>query len=328
MQNGNVIAYVGNFQLAHCTEVHLARTLEDDLGWKVHRLQENQYDADSILRETLNSGARFLLYTRTWGFRGDGVALFRDLHARGIPTVSYHLDLYWGIERQRTMHGDPFWSTKWCYTADGGSEDNFRLAGINHLWVPPGVFRQECYLAEPDPRFECDVAFVGAMDEYHPEWLPYRKELRGKLTEWYGDRFRNFPGRGKPAIRNDELNRLYASVKVCVGDSLCPGFKHKRYWSDRLPETIGRGGFILHPRIEGIAEEYGDRVELFDFNDWDGLRAKIDYYLANESERIEKRNAAHEYVKANCTYTNRLQATLQHLGEREGWVDWPGRMAA
>ena len=97
-------------------------------------------------------------------------------------------------------------------------------------------------------------------------------------------------GRGQPSIRNHDLNRLYASVKVCVGDSLCPGFNHPRYWSDRLPETIGRGGFIIHPRIEGIEEEYGGRVELFGFNDWDTLKLKIDYYLASEDERIRKRN--------------------------------------
>lgn len=328
MSSESVVSYVGNFEPVHSTECHLARTLEDDLGWKVLRLQENRHDADAIYKETLRSGARFLLYTRTWGFRGDGVAMLNNLHAQGIPSASYHLDLYWKIARQSTMHGDPFWSTKYCYTADGGSEYSFRLAGINHHWLPPGVFRQECYFADPDPRFTCDVAFVGAMDEYHPEWLPYRKELRAKLTQWYGDRFRNFPGRGQPSIRNHDLNRLYASVKVCVGDSLCPGFNHPRYWSDRLPETIGRGGFIIHPRIDGIEQEYGGHVELFDFNDWDALKSKIDYYLANEDERIRKRNAAHEFVKANHTYTNRLRAMLQHLGEREGWVDWPGKVGA
>lgn len=330
----NICVYVGNFSLPFCTEVHLARTLEDDLGWKVERLQENQVNTDEILACCERVKPRFFLYTRTWGMRGDGLKLLRDLAARGIPTVSYHLDLYFkgdgkflqGRNEARDGLSSPFWQTKYVFSADGGSDNDFRLAGINHTWMRPGVFRQECYKAEPVPKFACDVAFVGSMDDYHAEWLPYRQELKRRLIDWYGPRFRVFPGRGNPAIRNHELNQLYASVKVVVGDSLCPGFKHPRYWSDRIFETIGRGGFMIHPRIEGIEDELrdGEHVVLFDFNDWDGLKQRIDHYLANEAERLRIRDAGHEFVKANCTYTNRLRAMLQHVGEREGWVDVAG----
>lgn len=328
MANDNgLIAYSGNFEPKHSTESHLSATLEDDLGYRVLRLQENRFDAEQTFRSVVESKARAFMWTRTWGIRGDAMKMFRDLHSLGIPTFAYHLDLYWKISRERTISTDPFFiGPKYCFTADGGSDDDFRLAGINHTWMRPGVFRQECYKAEPVPKFACDVAFVGSMDDYHAEWLPYRQELKRRLIDWYGPRFRVFPGRGNPAIRNHELNQLYASVKVVVGDSLCPGFKHPRYWSDRIFETIGRGGFMIHPRIGGIEDELrdGEHVVLFDFNDWDGLRAKIDYYLANEADRLRIRDAGHEFVKANCTYTNRLRAMLQHVGEREGWVDVAG----
>jgi hypothetical protein len=318
------LLYVGNFSQPHCTEVHLARTFEDDLGWSVVRMQENQTTTDQIFDRCMTERPDLFLFTRTWGLRGNGNRLMRDLLEAGIPTASYHLDLYWGISREAGILGDPFWQTKYVFTADGGSDDRFVHAGIHHKWIRPGVFRQECYLAEPDPaRFACDVAFVGCLDGYHPEWQPYRTALKSHLREWYGDRFRHWPLPGHDAIRNHDLNRLYATAKVCVGDSLCPGFKHPRYWSDRLTETIGRGGFLIHPRIEGIEDELqdGKHLALFGFNDWDGLKARIDHYLANEAERLAIRDAGHEHVKAHCTYTNRLREMLAYVGEREGWVD-------
>lgn len=319
-----LIAFCGNFDPVHSSENHWARTLEDDLGWRVIRLQENRVTTDQILDRCLTERPALMLYTRTWGLRGNGNRLMQDLAAAGIPTASYHLDLYWGISREAGILGDPFWQTKYCFTADGGSDDKFLLAGINHKWIRPGVFRQECYLADPDPaRFACDVAFVGSLDGYHPEWQPYRTALKSHLREWYGDRFRHWPLPGHEAVRNHDLNQLYATAKVCVGDSLCPGFKHPRYWSDRLTETIGRGGFLIHPRIEGIEDELrdGEHLVLFEFNDWASLRERIDYYLANEAERLRIRNAGHEHVKANCTYTQRLTEMLAYIGEREAWTD-------
>lgn len=41
------IAYVGNFTQQHCTEVHLAKTLEN-LGHVVTRLQENGFTSDEL----------------------------------------------------------------------------------------------------------------------------------------------------------------------------------------------------------------------------------------------------------------------------------------
>jgi len=316
------ISYIGNFEPRHSTENHVAQTLET-LGHRVHRLQENKVDAATIWQRVRETGTRLLLYTRTWGFAGDGNKLFRDLHAVGVPTASYHLDLYWGIARQNSIVGDPFWNTKFVFTADGGSEDQFRLAGINHIHMRAGVFQPECYKAAPDSRFTADVGFVGALDDYHPEWLPYRQKIKQNLTAWYGPQFRYWPKPGQPAVRNEDLNALYASVKIIVGDTLCPGFNHPRYTSDRVYETLGRGGFIIHPFIEGMQEEFedGKTIVFYRYNQWDELKAKIDYYLAHEDERLRIRDAAHEFVKANCTYTNRLQEMLRHVALREGWSE-------
>lgn len=314
------IAYCGNFEPRHSTETHIARTLEEDLGHQVLRLQESKMHTDDIETQVSDHRCDLFLYTRTPpGFIGDGHALLRSLADQGIPTASYHLDLYWGIQREASILGDPFWSTKYVFTPDGASQDKFAAAGINHFYIRPGVLRAECQDGTQREQFKADVGFVGALDSYHPEWLPYRQKLKQFLSQTYRG-FRHWPD-NEPAVRNEDLNDLYASVNVIVGDSLCVNFNREYYWSDRVYETIGRGGFLIMPKIKGLEEEFtdGETIVFFEFNDWAGLRDKIDYYLANPVERERIRKAGQEFVRKNATYTNRLAQALEIIAEGESW---------
>lgn len=312
------VLYIGNFVPPHSTENHLRASLHA-LGVKVFAVQEN---ATSIrwLDEAVR-GADLLLYTRTWGLSGgDALAWIKSLR---IPSASYHLDLYAGLARGEGLGADPFWSTRYVFTADGGSDDFFRARGINHHYVKPGVHGAECYRAEPVDWLRADVGFVGSYD-YHPEW-PYRRELVDFLRRSYGRRFVKY-GSPEKQIRGHAVNQLYASVKVLVGDSLCLGFDHPHYWSDRIYETLGRGGFMIHPYIRGLEEELEDRkhVVYYPFGDFDELRRLCDYYVAHDDEREAIRSAGHEHVKANCTYVHRMRQMLGILGQHEptlaGWT--------
>lgn len=325
--------YIGNFDLPFCTEVHLAATLEA-LGCEVIRAQENRTTLAQLAE--LVQGADLLLYTRTWNktrtWQCGGGDFLAFLEALPIPSVSFHLDLYAGLKRGDGLREDPFWRTKYVFSADGGSEEFFRRHGVNHFWLRPGVFHEGCYLAEPREDLRTEVAFVGNSgirpEDYHPEW-PYRPRLVRWLQQTYGRRFRKWPIPGRPAIREHDLNQLYASTKIVVGDSLVlgpedkrqPAFTHARYWSDRVYETLGRGGFLIMPRIAGLPEELRDNVHLvyYDFGDFAGLRRKIDYYLRPEfeHEREAIRIAGHTFVRENCTYLQRMREMLGVIAERE-----------
>lgn len=330
------IAYIGNYTQRHCTEVHLAKTLEK-LGHEVVRLQENELSPDWV--RNLPVGVDMVLYTRTWGtfVKLEDLAALKDMD---IPTVSYHLDLYVGLSRKylhedktldEILQTDPFWLTDFVFTPDGdpASQEVFERNGVKHFYMRPGVYEDECYMVKPskiktlgtngDPvEFDqYDVLFVGGGDTPgsphaygHPEWN-YRNELIQWLRDTYGDRFTKF-GHPQETIRNEELNQLYADSKVVVGDSVCIDFKHTYYWSDRVCETLGRGGFLIHPYIKGMDEEFIDEKHLvyYEFGDWNGLKAKIDYYVEHDEEREAIRKAGHEFVKANATYTQRLSQML------------------
>lgn len=327
------VVYVGNFEPVHSTETHVASALAD-LGCEVEEVQESKATVADIERICRDFDADLLLYTRTEGLtpspRQDWLTFLDRLP---IPSVSYHLDLYAGLKRGAGLRDDPFWRTRHVFSADGGSQAFFAQHGIDHRWLRAGVHGPECYLAAPDPSLATDVLFVGAggpSSGYHPEWR-YRDELLRFLTGAYGSRFSKH---GHPAlgpagcrhVRGHKLNVAYASAKVVVGDSLClgpdaartPRFRHARYWSDRVYETMGRGGFLVMPRIEGLELEFteGEHLAFYDFGDLDGLRRVIDRYLGDDIERERVRRAGHAKVRSACTYTHRMRELLAAIGLR------------
>ena len=137
------------------------------------------------------------------------------------------------------------------------------------------------------------------------------------MKETYGDRFTHVGGDGDTGtIRGAELNQMYANAKIAIGDSLCLNFDYPYYWSDRIYETTGRGGFIIHPEIKGLDEqfEYGKEIATFKFGDFEDLKNKIDYYLEHKDEREAIRKAGHERTKNNHTYKHRWAEIIEELG--------------
>jgi len=138
------------------------------------------------------------------------------------------------------------------------------------------------------------------------------------LQQTYGRRFIHITN-----VRGLNLNHLLAQIKVVVGDS----YYVKHYWSNRVYEITGRGGFLLFPRTEGLEEEFTagahiatyPRVEYLD-NDYDRwyatLRETIDHWLSHDDERERIRHQGHVRC-GEYTYTRRtacLLRTLQRLG--------------
>lgn len=313
------IAYVGNFTnldnngKSYNTENHIALTLEK-LGHEVLRIQEEPNDSPNWVERLVPKDVELLLYTRTWG----NMVTVDDLDQLkhwGIPTASYHLDLYVGLSRQSGIERDAFWRTEYVFSADGDPESQkfFESKGINHYWLLPAVYEDECVMFEPnaDPTLQGDVIFVGGGAEYgHPEW-PYRHELVKFLEDNYGSQYRKY-GHPQLTVRGDALNQLYANSKIAVGDSVNIGFTHTNYTSDRLFESIGRGAFTIYPDIQGVTELFPENLRsiFYKYGDFEGLKSTIDFYLSHETERELLRREAFEFVKAHHTYTQRLQRLL------------------
>ena len=299
-----VILYVGNFKKSWCTEVHIKQSFET-LGYTVIPVQEDSIDTLLLALAIEEHRPGFLLYTKTWNN-----AIDWKLIKRKVFTVSWTLDLYHDIGRKTELDNNPFFHTHLVLSPDGGHDKEFKAHKINHRYLKPGVFDKECYLGKQIEEYTYDVIFVGSYLQYHQEWT-HRKDLIDYLRWTYRNRFDFFPK--QIPIRGDELNNLYASAKIVIGDSLYS----PHYWSDRVYETIGRGGFMIHPKIEGLEEEfeYGKHLIGYNYYDFEGLKKKIDYYLKHTDEREEIRLAGHNMVKEKCTYVVRCKEALAIINE-------------
>jgi len=309
------ISYLGNFKFPWCTEVHISKTLEA-LGHTVIRLQEDEADMKVVL-DNANTSDMFL-WTRTPGMlRFNGWEMISKIK---VLKVSYHLDLYVGISRENWLDDEAFFHTDYVFQADGDphSMEVFKQKNVNAIWQKPGVYAPECTIAEPAADLITDIAFIGSHERYHEEW-PYRMQLVEWLGNTYKERFKAFPTPTSGVIMCERLNQLCASAKIIIGDALCKDFTHTNYWSNRVYEITGRGGFIIHPVIEGLKEEFGNNIGYYDYGNFGQLKSLIDYYISDNAAREELRKKGHELTKNNYTFTHRLQAMFEIL-EKEGAI--------
>lgn len=304
------LAFLGNFDVDYTSESHHAASLEA-LGHTVARLQEGRTSGAAVLDASL--GADALIWVHTHGWHTPHIeSVLDDLRAEGIPTLTYHLDLWLGLQRQRDMLTDPYWKLDHFFTVDARMADWLTdRTPVRGHYTPAGVFEPECFRASTVDPF--DVAFVGSR-RYHPEW-PYRPRLIDWLHNNYGERFQHHGGDGRGTVRGAALNQVYADARVVVGDSLCIGYDYPDYWSDRVYETLGRGGFLIHPRIEGMERHFtdGEHLVFYEYGAFDQLHDLIEYYLAHPDERERIAAAGHAHVKAHHTYRHRWTEILKEI---------------
>jgi hypothetical protein len=301
------IAFIGNFEAEHSTENYHKRTFEA-LGHEVICFQENRTNIKQILPVACNSD--MLYWTHTHGFKfGNEIDLLHQLRKRNIPSVGFHLDLWLGLQRERDLKNDPYWHIEHFFTVDKLMADylNMETTTKGHF-LPAGVPESECFLGTPNlKKYPHEIIFTGSKN-YHPE-----HKYRGQLIDWlhrtYGDRFAHYGGGGKETIRGKELNNLYASAKIVIGDTLCKNFTYPYYVSDRFFEVPGRGGFMIFPYITGTEEwlEPNEELVFYEYGDFSDLSKKIDHYLSDHKNREEIRLKGYERCKAEHTYRHRIE---------------------
>lgn len=313
-----VCGFIGNFVPYFSTENERKLAFEE-LGHEVIPFQENKTTAE-MLREAIPN-LDLLVYSHTHDpayVIKDLRKVFEEYKKAGVPTASAHLDRWLWLDREKDMGNEATWFTEYIFMADGSPEaaEKYDSMGLNWHWLKPGVSRKDCYMAAPDrDRFPHDVIFVGSRG-YHPEYQ-FRPKLIDWLKETYGDRFGHYGNDGIGVMRGDDLNVLYASAKVAVGDSCFGG--RPGYWSDRVAETTGRGGFLLHPDNIEKDDDPNGTID----NPWvikhpkgnlDYLKKAIDHFLKNEAQRESFRKDGYEWTKENATYTHRAKEMLEVMG--------------
>ena len=106
------IAFLGNFNVDYSSESHHAKTLEK-LGHTVIRLQEGQAKSEEIFEVAKKSDLFVWVHTHGWKTAGriPMNKILIKLKNLGVPTITYHLDLWFGLKRQNDLRNDSFYKT-------------------------------------------------------------------------------------------------------------------------------------------------------------------------------------------------------------------------
>ena len=215
---------------------------------------------------------------------------------RKLLTVCWQWDLFWGYRSQRP----PQFCSDLLFTTDGGHQAIWRKLYPCHRVLRQGIHKPDARLWPT--RYKWDVGFVGTMHKVHKG----RLQLVEALTDHYGDRFRLITD-----IRGLHLNKALASIRVIVGDSYPADY----YWSNRIYEILGRGGFLLYPKTVGLEEEFidGQHYVGFERGNFRELFKVVDRFVVDEEEREKIRKAGYGHVLSNYTYKHRVAVLLDEV---------------
>jgi hypothetical protein len=286
------IAFIGKFKKLH-DEEYLARSFES-LGHEILRIDERNNSTfinDNI--EVFNPG--LVIWTKLMVPDPKKVREF----TRKYKTAAWIFDLYWGYNREYRITSHPAFTADYVFTTDNGHNEEFAKVGINHRCVRQGIYTPECYMETPKPEY--DVVFVGSDNILNSDRQKKLSFIEQNYNlKWFGRLDTN-------EVRGKDLNTLYSKSKVVIGDSVYS----PHYWSNRVVETLGRGGFLIHRDVPGLKGEYPHLVTYDGTND--DLEEKIDYYLSHETERLEIVKKNFEWVKDNYTSEKKCQELLNYI---------------
>lgn len=329
------VALLGNTnpEVYWATEMEYADAYER-AGCDVFLYREDQpADWDRLIKALRSPNQfDFVHWTRTKAFAdkvGDAKQweLIAACRRAGVPLVGVHLDQFLALPRRhRQVENDPYFrGVDIFFNVDDGHADLWRDMGVNHRWLLPAISERWLGLGEVRPEHECDIAFVGSWEGgYHKEFA-HRHELVAHLAKRWGDHVKFFPARGQPRIVGRDLNDLYRSAKIVIGDAFhvpgSGGAPLPRTGSDRTPETLGRGGNLLTPRVPGWNSDLGDPfyggAYTWEMWDWVDLDEAIDSLLSMPvDEAMEGRRGNVDWTISNHhSYTDRVRTIVAELNE-------------
>jgi len=294
----NKIAIIGKFTNIF-DEEYIARSFEM-LGCHVDRIPQHLqwFDIKTALEK---SKPDILLFTK-WNWPNELDQTLIYLKRMGTKLVSWLFDIYFDYPREYQIRNAKFFKADYVFTTDNGHNHRWPAMGINHHCIRQGIFAEECYMADR-ATYKYDVVFIGSEN---PMFMQ-RNEILYKLDKDF--KFTWFGRKNTAEKRSHDLNRLFAETKIVVGDS----YPSPRYWSNRIVETLGRGGFLIHREVEGLKEEY---PHLVTYNGtYEDLKKKISYYLEHDKEREEIIIKNFNHVKDNFTMDKKCKQLLQWVNQ-------------
>lgn len=282
------IVYLGNYgnPYNNPAEESIERALKE-LGHKVIPFDEKKFDIEELIKAA-NQADLFMFFKAGTSFGVTLEQLANMLSRIYSIKVCWYWDKVWGERYDFMDVVIPL--TDFVFMTDGSFYRRMNL--INVFPLRQGLDVKDCYLAEKKKSYEFDIVFAGSVYGERAGWVQ-------RLNRIYGQRFVVVQG-----VFDKELNHLCNSAKVFVS----PKFPMDNfYWSNRVYQIVGRGGFLIHPRLEGLEKEFVDGKHLVFYDDFQDMIEKINYYLEHKEERDKIRKEGLLHCKRNFTYHHSLK---------------------
>lgn len=283
------IAYIGKFQKMW-DEEYIARGFEM-IGCDVLRVPENtRY---TTLMEEIDAYSPDYVFWAKFNVANPLIVL-NHLKKKKYKTVCWVFDLYFNYQREYQIDINPMFKADIVISTEGGHQKEWENKGIRHYCVRQGIYDKECYKIENEK--EIDVLFVGSENPFNQRQEILKQVAQDFNLTWVGRQ-------DTDEVRGAKLNELFSKTKVVIGDSV----DSPLYWSNRIVETLGRGGFLIHKEVKGLKEEYPYLVTYTDYKD---LKKKIKFYLKNDKKRQEIIEKNFEWVKNKYLISHQCKKIL------------------
>lgn len=261
------------------------------------------------LRDARKRGTKiFLMADQTCGEVPEKIRLYRDGDVA---------DVYWGENEAEWM------------------QDFVGRTGREYVTIPLAANRKYHFPTSPAPKYECDIAYLGAIMPFKREafqklLLPLKKRYRVRI---YGpgwtikdrvlrfsavalrklnvDRLSTWITKHRVTVPPEEENQLYSSAKICVNiHERGPEQKNHVFLNERGFKIPACGGFEICDFNRALRRYFTADEVVMTENDDDWFR-KIDYFLHHEDERLKIKEAGTHRVHRDHTYHHRVQLVLE-----------------
>lgn len=300
---GKRIGIVGNFRSQYTAEQDW-RIAWESHGWHVVPYQGDSMSARQVIGAAKYCDVLMIVTMKRWPEN-----LAQEC-SRWTHTIGWRPDRYWGRPDIGTFWRDPLFGSDIVITTDGYPHD-WASVGVNHHFLPQAISeRWRTYQGARRAGLSADLAFVGRTHNYMEKgWVAHRMEL----TDWLRNMSRRelwtwrcFGGEHKFVERSHRMNNVYKSCRVTVGDSMLYYGVDDRYWSNRVPEALGRGGILIFPQVDYLAELTDGMLPMWRMGDWDGLEAQILELYHDDKRQDELRRWGRQWAKQH-TYEVRVK---------------------
>jgi hypothetical protein len=190
---------------------------------------------------------------------------------------------------------------------------------MNTMWLPNAADRDLDRQVPPDPRFACDIAFMGrgispGIDYSRSEFLvqlsrKYHVRVWGQQWDrWAKDL--NWDGR---AAYGADFARVCSSAKIVLDIQPAlwaqAGFD-QMYSSNRMVKVMACGGFCLAQGGYALQRLFRDGQHCGWYQTNDEAFAQIDRFMADERLRENARGNGQQFVRAHHMMENRVHNLL------------------